>query len=204
LPEKLLLATSNQAKISEYRSLLAGLPCTLVTPAEMGIALLVREAGNSYRANAGLKAAAFARQTRLLSLADDSGLEVDALGGKPGHLSARYAGENATDAGRISRLLEALKTIPREKRTARFRCVIALARPGGQTIFCSGECRGLITEAPRGSHGFGYDPVFFLPELGKTMAELSPEEKNRISHRAMAAKKAREALKKLAGKDIGN
>jgi XTP/dITP diphosphohydrolase len=132
-----------------------------------------------------------------LSLADDSGLEVEALGGEPGPLSARYAGEGASDAERIDYLLARLKGIPREKRTARFRCVIAIAIPDGKVEVCAGECRGLITTAPRGKHGFGYDPIFYLPELEKTMAELPMEVKNRVSHRARAAEKAREALARL-------
>jgi len=133
-----------------------------------------------------------------LSLADDSGLEVDTLGGEPGPLSARYAGEGASDIERIDYLLARLKGVPREKRMARFRCVIAIAAPEEKVEICSGECRGLITLAPVGNHGFGYDPVFYLPELGKTMAELPLELKNKVSHRGQAARKARELLNKLS------
>jgi XTP/dITP diphosphohydrolase len=123
---------------------------------------------------------------------------VDALGGEPGTLSARYAGEGASDRDRISYLLTKLEGVPQEKRAARFRCVIAIATPRGEVEICSGECRGIITFAPKGNRGFGYDPVFYLPELGKTMAELSPQEKNKISHRGRAAEKARQLLKGLA------
>ena len=125
-------------------------------------------------------------------------MEVDALDGEPGVLSHRYAGENASDADRVNFLLAKLKDVRGEKRTARFRCVIAIATPNGDVKTCSGECEGIITASPRGYNGFGYDPIFYLPELGRTMAELSPEEKNKISHRARAATKAIEVLKRLA------
>lgn len=197
---KLLLATNNQGKMREYRSLLRGIPYDLVTPAELGITNEVEESGGSLEENARLKARYFAERGHLLSLADDSGLEVDALGGEPGPLSARYAGEGATDKERIDYLLSRLKGVPREKRAARFRCVIALATPEGKVKLFSGERRGFITFEPRGEQGFGYDPIFYLPELDKTMAELPPEVKNRISHRGEAARKAAKALVKLGGK----
>ncbi len=192
---KLLLATNNKAKMREYKSLLQGLPYEVVTLAEQGITTVVDEAGESLKENARLKATALAAESQLLSLADDSGLEVDALGGEPGPLSARYAGEGASDIERINYLLARLKDVPEEKRTARFRCVIAIATPDEEVKICSGECRGFITLAPRGEQGFGYDPVFYLPELGKTMAELPLELKNQVSHRGQAARKARELLK---------
>lgn len=194
----LLLATNNKGKVREYKSLLRGIPFEIVTPAERGITTEVSESGKTFEENARLKATTFAKESGLLTLADDSGLEVDALGDEPGIHSARYAGENASDTDRINYLLEKLRDIPQEKRTALFRCVIAIATPDGAVELCSGECPGFITTAPKGKHGFGYDPVFYLPELGKTMAELPPEEKNKISHRAKAAGKARELLKKLA------
>ena len=197
---KLLLATNNQAKVREYRSLLQGIPYDLVTPAELGIVDKVEESGKSLEENARLKAKYFAERGHLLSLADDSGLEVDALGGEPGPLSARYAGEGATDKERIDYLLSRLKGVPQEKRTARFRCVIALATPEGKMRLFSGECRGFIIFEPRGEHGFGYDPIFYLPELDKTMAELPPEVKNQLSHRGEAARKASKALVKLSSK----
>jgi XTP/dITP diphosphohydrolase len=156
----------------------------------------VAETGETFEENATLKATAFAAAGGRLALADDSGLEVDALGGEPGTRSHRYAGENADDADRIVFLLDKLRDVPEEKHAARFRCVIAIAEPGGRVVLCEGECRGVIISTPRGSHGFGYDPIFYLPELGKTMAELTLEEKNRISHRARAASKAREILLK--------
>ena len=195
--EQLLLATNNQGKVREYKSMLRGLPCQLVTLAEQGIVTSVSETGQSLEENATLKATAFAAESHLLTLADDSGLEVDALGGEPGPLSARYAGENASDIERVNYLLARLKGIPREKRTARFRCVIAIAAPGGEVELCCGECPGLITLAPRGEKGFGYDPIFYLPELDKTMAELSLPLKNQISHRGLAARKAYQVLERL-------
>jgi XTP/dITP diphosphohydrolase len=196
--KKILLATNNKAKVREYKSLLQGIPYEVVTLAEQGITTVVDEAGANLEENARLKASTLAAESRLLSLADDSGLEVDALGGEPGPLSARYAGEGASDIDRINYLLLRLKGVPYDKRTARFRCVIAIATPDEVVELCSGECRGLITLAPIGSQGFGYDPVFYLPELGKTMAELPLETKNQVSHRGQAARKAGEILKKLS------
>ena len=194
---KLLLATNNQAKVREYRSLLQNLPYELVTLAEQGITTIVSEVGESLKENAKLKATVLAVESQLLALADDSGLEVDALGGEPGRLSARYAGENASDKDRVNYLLLRLKDVPWERRSARFRCVIAIAIPDGEVEFCSGECQGFITFEPRGEQGFGYDPVFYLPELDKTMAELPLEIKNRVSHRGQAAGKVYQVLERL-------
>ena len=194
---KLLLATSNQAKVGEYRSLLQSLPWELVTPAEQGITTRVSEVGDSLEENARLKATLLAAESQLLALADDSGLEVDALGGEPGRFSARYAGEGASDRDRVSYLLSRLKDVPWQKRSARFRCVIAIATPDGEVEFCSGECRGVITFEPRGEQGFGYDPIFYLPELDKTMAELPLEVKNQVSHRGQAARKVYQVLERL-------
>jgi XTP/dITP diphosphohydrolase len=191
---KLLLATNNKAKVREYKHMLKELPFELVLPAELGIKAEVDEIGESLEENAILKATTLARESRLLTLADDSGLEVDVLGGEPGRLSARYAGEGASDSDRIDYLLSRLKGVPEEKRSARFRCVIAIAQPGGEVELCSGECHGVITLEPRGEEGFGYDPVFYLPQLGKTMAELTLEAKNKVSHRGRAASEAIELL----------
>ena len=197
---KLFLATNNQAKVREYRSLLLNLPYELVTPAEEGVISVVNEVGESLEENARLKAIAGAVKSQLLALADDSGLEVDALGGEPGWLSARYAGEGASDKDRVNYLLSRLKGVPQEKRSACFRCVIAIATPeGGEVEFCSGECRGVITFEPRGEQGFGYDPIFYLPELRKTMAELPLTIKNQISHRGQAARKVYQVLERLRG-----
>lgn len=193
----LLIATNNAGKLREYRSLLGGVAFDLVSLTDAGIKTDVPETGKTFEENARLKALAFSSLSKLLTLADDSGLEVDALGGEPGVMSARYAGDNATDADRIRFLLAKLKDVPQEKRTARFRCVIAIAKPKGLVGTCSGECEGYIALGPRGRFGFGYDPIFYFPELGKTMAELKPEVKDRVSHRGRAAVKAREILLKL-------
>jgi XTP/dITP diphosphohydrolase len=194
LRRKLLLATNNRGKIEEYRRLLKDIPFELVTLTDAGITAEVVEVGESLEENARLKATVLSAQSGLLAMADDSGLEVDALGGEPGRLSARYAGEGASDKDRINYLLSRLKDVPWEKRTARFRCVIAVATPSGEVALCSGECRGRITFEPKGSQGFGYDPVFYLPELGQTMAELPMEVKNKISHRGQAARKVPQVL----------
>ena len=199
---KLLLATNNQAKVREYKSLLQDLPCELVTLAEQGINISVSEVGESLEENARLKATVLAAESQLIALADDSGLEVDALGGEPGRLSARYAGEGASDRDRINYLLTRLEGVPEEKRSARFRCVIAIATPDGKVALCSGECQGFITLAPRGEQGFGYDPIFYLPELGKTMAELPLQLKNQVSHRGRAARQVSQALEKLKEQKI--
>ncbi len=197
---KLLLATTNRGKVREYRRLLVGLPFELVTPDELGVEIAVEENFPSYEENARVKATAYAGASKLITLADDSGVEVDALGGEPGIRSARAAGEEASDRDRIGHLLSRLKDVPWEKRTARFKCVIAIANPEGRVELCEGECRGIIAFEPRGDKGFGYDPVFYLPEFEKTMAELSLEIKNQVSHRGRAAVKACQILERLAEK----
>jgi len=192
--KKLLLATTNQGKAREYRRLFADLPLELVTPSDLGITTEVEENAPTFAENARLKAVALAAESGLPTLADDSGLEVDALGGEPGTRSARYAGNDAKDADRIAFLLNRMKDVPWAERTARFRCVIAFARPDGTVEYCDGESRGMIALEPRGEHGFGYDPIFYLPEMERTMAELLPEEKDRVSHRGEAARKSHDLL----------
>jgi len=194
---RLLLATNNRGKVAEYRMLLAGCGWEIVTPADLGLVLDIDESGLDYRTNAKIKAEAFAKASGLLTLADDSGLEVDALSGRPGPLSARY-GDDRTDESRFQRVLSQMEGVPTEKRQARFRCVIALAEPTGKVRFVEGECQGLMADEPRGNNGFGYDPIFYLPERGLTMAELSWEEKNKVSHRGRAARKACDLLKEMA------
>ena len=197
---KLLLATSNPGKIREYKSLLASLPFKLVTPDELNIEIEVNESYPTYDENASAKAVAYSRASHLITLADDSGLEVDILDGEPGIHSARAAGEAATDQDRINHLLARLKGVPLEKRTARFKCSIAIANPEGKTELCHGQCPGLIALKPKGEKGFGYDPVFYLPQYDKTIAELPLDLKNQVSHRGIAARKAYVILEKLAGK----
>lgn len=195
---RLLIATRNAGKFEEFGKLLSDCPFDLVSLADVGIGTEVAETGSTYEENAAIKAAAYALESGILTLADDSGLEVDALRGEPGVLSSRYAGPEATDAQRIALLLRNLGNVPERDRGARFVCVIALAGPGRAVECYTGERRGRIVADSRGREGFGYDPVFLLPETGKTMAELPPEEKNLISHRGAAARKAVEALKRMA------
>ena len=198
--KRILVATGNPGKVREYKELLASLsvPLEITFPAQEGLLMEAEEWGESFEENARIKALAFSRASGLLTLADDSGLEVDALGGAPGVRSARYAGPDASDTDRYGKLLDALKEVGPEKRGARFRCVVALAQPDGAVYTATGTCEGHIAFAPRGTHGFGYDPVFVVEGCGgQTMAEIAPEEKNRISHRARAVMAARPVLVQL-------
>jgi len=194
---RLLLATNNPGKAAEFRALLADCGWALVTPAEIGVDVVVDETGSDYHTNAKIKAKAFAEASGLVALADDSGLEVDALDGRPGPFSARYAGPAQTDGERSALVLDQMKGVPPERRGARFRCVIAVAEPSGRVRFCEGECRGQVAEEPSGQGGFGYDPIFYLPERRLTMAELPSEEKNAISHRGRAAREACALLREM-------
>ncbi len=194
---KLLIATNNAGKLREYVELLDGLSFELSTLAGEGIVDEVEETGQTMAENAVLKATAYATLSGLLTLADDSGLEVDALGGAPGPLSRRYAGDNATDGERNDFLLAKLEGVPWEKRGARFRCVIAIATRAGLVETCEGVCEGVIALDSRGTGGFGYDPIFCLPQLEKRVADLTLAQKNEISHRAGAARKARPILESL-------
>jgi XTP/dITP diphosphohydrolase len=197
----LLIATRNEGKLREYERLLAGLPMSLTYLTEEGITNEVEETGHSFSENAVQKAREYAQISGLTTLADDSGLEVDALDGRPGVHSARYAGAGASDEDRYRHLLEELAEVPWEQRTARFRCVIAVAQPGGETYTSEGVCEGVIAFAPHGEFGFGYDPIFFLSEHGKTMAQLQPEVKNLISHRARAAQAIAPILEGIVGRE---
>jgi XTP/dITP diphosphohydrolase len=194
---RLLLATNNPGKVREFRRLLCGLPMEIVTPADAGIILDVEEAGATYEENARLKAAAFAAAGACLALADDSGLEVDALDGRPGVRSARHGGDGLDDRGRYELLLREMQRIPTGARTARFRAVVAVARPGeaAPPVF-EGIVEGSIGFEPRGRGGFGYDPVFLLPG-GKSAAEQTFEEKDETSHRGKAVRAARAYLETL-------
>jgi len=194
---RLLIATANAGKVAEYRSLLDGLGCDLVSLADAGIEADIEETGETYEENARIKAVTCAQRSGLVTLADDSGLEVDALNGEPGVYSARYAGENATDEERVAYLLSRMRGVPDAERGARFVCVIAIATPRGDITFCRGECHGRIVHEPRGALGFGYDPAFLIPELCRTVAELPPEVKNRVSHRGRAATEVRKVLRRF-------
>lgn len=197
---KLLLATNNHGKLKEFLALLDDPSIELLIPSQLQLELSVEESGDTYAENAALKARAFAKASGLLTLADDSGLEVDELGGQPGIRSARYSTRpGAGDADRRAYLLEKLAGRPGPW-TARFRCVIAIAKPDGEIFFAEGVCPGQIIPEERGEQGFGYDPIFLLPELGMTMAELPMVEKNRISHRARAVQAAIPVLNSLLTK----
>ena len=197
--QSILIATNNKGKVDEIKALLAGLGLALVTPADLGLALEVAEDGQTYAENAAKKATAFALSSGMIALGDDSGLEVDALGGEPGLHSHRFCPiPNATDADRRKYLLEQLGDHPRPW-TARFRATVAIALPSGELKLATGECEGEIIPDERGSNGFGYDPIFFIPELGHSMAELEMNEKNRLSHRARAIQNAIPMLKEVLG-----
>jgi XTP/dITP diphosphohydrolase len=181
----IVVATWNKGKLREFRALLEPLKSEVLSLADLSIDVEFEESGETFAENARVKAVAYSRLTTLPVLADDSGLEVFALGGRPGIYSARYAGPGASDSDRVRKLLEELQPFG-SKREARFVCALALARSGTLFLETEGECRGTIAEWPRGHNGFGYDPIFFFPQLGKTYAELGLEEKNLYSHRARA------------------
>ena len=183
---KLVLATANPDKIIEIRHALAGLSLEILTRDDFPGIPDVVEDGETLEANALKKGRALTTATGIMSLADDTGLEVDALDGAPGVYSSRFAGPGATYADNVRLLLERMRGVPRERRTARFRCVIALVEPSGIEALVDGICEGEIAEEPQGEEGFGYDPVFYVPRLRKTFAELSLAEKDRISHRGVA------------------
>lgn len=193
---RLVIGTRNPQKRGELVELLKGLPLELQGVEDYPGLPEVEEDGKTFQENAIKKAATLAKLTGEWLVAEDSGLEVDALNGDPGVRSARYAGEKATYAENNRKLLRAMEGIPPEGRTARFRCAIALASPQGLLFVVEGQCEGRIAQEARGEQGFGYDPVFYLPDYGKTFAELGPAVKNQISHRAQALKKFREMLKK--------
>ncbi len=200
---RLLLASTNKGKQREIQALLQGLGVELITPDQLGLELEVVEDGQTYAENAAHKAVAFMRTSGLATLADDSGLEVDALNGLPGLHSARFVPHpGATDADRRKLVLEKLQGYPRPW-TARFRCVIALATPAGQVYTAEGVCPGEIIPHERGHNGFGYDPIFWLPDIDRTMAELEMVEKNQLSHRARAVIASRHILAQLIASHPG-
>jgi len=195
---KLLIATNNPHKIEEFREIFAELPLEITFPRDEGLDFEPEETGTTFEENAIIKATVFAQVSGLLTIADDSGLEVDALGGEPGVFSARYGGtpKNA-HRRRYELVLEKLRDVPDEKRTARFRCALAIVLPQMVVDVVEGTVEGRITRAPAGDGGFGYDPIFWIPEYGKTLAQVSAAEKHRISHRGRAARAAIPILKKL-------
>lgn len=190
----LLLATTNRHKVEEFQAMFSDLPLRVLSLRDIGVDMDVEETGTTFQENSQLKALAYARATGMLALADDSGLEIDALGGAPSVYSARYIRPDASYEERFKYIFEQLQGLPMEQRTARFRSVITLAEPSGYARSVEGAIEGVIVEPARGEYGFGYDPIFLVPELGKTTAELLPEQKNAISHRGQAARLARTML----------
>ncbi len=195
----LVLATRNPKKIEEIKALLAGVPVRILSLRDFPDISETAETGATFAENAELKARAAAVATGGIALADDSGLEVDALGGQPGVYSNRFAGPEASDRDKYMHVLELLEGVPDKQRTARFRAAVAVSTPDGETVVVEGTCEGRIAREPKGEHGFGYDPIFYLPQLGRTMAELSREEKNRISHRGKALRAAKTVLQGTLG-----
>lgn len=190
----MIIATGNVGKAKEFEALFAKKGYTIQTLKDFPELKDVEETGETFEENARLKAETIADQLNTIVLADDSGLKVDALGGQPGVYSARYAGEEKDDAANNAKLLSELAELPEEERTAQFHCTLALAHPKKETLVIEGEVEGLILAVPRGENGFGYDPLFYVPEQKKTMAELSSEKKNAISHRAVAIQKLSDGL----------
>lgn len=191
---KLLVATGNRGKLSEIREILSDVQ--VLGLSDLGIKADIEETGNTFAENACIKAHEISKLTGLPVLADDSGLEVEALNGRPGVYSARFAGDHATDDDNVKKLLNELKDVPQQKRSARFACAMCLIFPDGRKIEAFGvSCSGIILDSKRGDNGFGYDPVFFAPEFGKTFAEMTSEEKNKVSHRKAALAALSEKLK---------
>ena len=200
-PPKIVIATNNSHKAREFRRLLANAGCDLVTPAELGLRLDVVEDGASFGENATLKAVAYAEASGLLSLADNSGIEVEAIGGEPGVHSARYGGPGLSDRERMLLLLSRLESIPWGQRRCRYVASVVLAWPAGRREFFEGACEGVVALEPAGANGFGYDPIFYLPEAGRTIAQLSDDEKDAMSHRGRAARQAVEFLGRLSASE---
>jgi XTP/dITP diphosphohydrolase len=197
LVAEVVVATRNRGKVAELARLFDGLGLTLLDLNAAGVTAELAETGTTFQANAIQKAEQARDLTGRPALADDSGLSVDALGGGPGVYSARYGGPGLSDRQRLELLLAELNGVPPERRSARFICVLALARPGRPTLTVEGRVEGRIATAPAGSGGFGYDPIFLLPELGRTTAELTPEAKDALSHRGRAAARMRAVLAEL-------
>ena len=194
LPKRILVGTKCAAKLREIREILGELPCELLSPEEVGPMPEVVEDGSTFEANACKKACELARHFKMAVIADDSGLEVDALDGRPGVLSHRYGGDGATDEENNLKLLAEMEGVPEERRTARYRCVIALATSRGLQFTADGVCEGRIATEPAGTNGFGYDPLFFYSPYGDTFGIVDPSLKNQVSHRAEAVRKLRDTL----------
>lgn len=189
-----IIATHNPGKVKEFKEILEPRGYDVKSLAEIGFIEEIEETGHTFEENAILKAEAVAKAVNKMVIADDSGLSIDNLGGRPGVYSARYAGEQKDDQANIEKVLSELKGIEKEQRTARFRCALAVSIPGEETKTVEGHVEGYIAEEPRGEYGFGYDPIFIVKDKDKTMAELTSDEKNKISHRADALKKLSKLL----------
>ncbi|MED4804108.1 XTP/dITP diphosphatase [Bacillus atrophaeus] len=189
-----IIATHNPGKVKEFKDILAPKGYDVKSLADIGFLEEIEETGHTFEENAVLKTEAVAKAVNKMVIADDSGLSVDNLGGSPGVYSARYAGEQKDDAANINKVLQELKGIEKEQRTARFRCALAVSIPGKETKTVEGHVEGYIAEEPKGENGFGYDPIFIVKDKDKTMAELTSDEKNKISHRANALKKLSQLL----------
>lgn len=195
--KKILIATNNKGKAKDFETLFGPFGFEVQTLNDLDQDIDVEETGVTFEENAILKAETVSKLLGIMVIADDSGLEIDSLHGAPGVYSARYAGEPKNDEANIDKVLSELQGVPEEERTARFRCVLAVAGPSVETVTFSGSCEGMILEERRGTNGFGYDPIFYSPEKGQAMAELSPEEKGQISHRGAALRQLKERLPEL-------
>jgi XTP/dITP diphosphohydrolase len=200
----IFVATRNRGKLQEIKDLLRGEGYLLHSLIDYPHVPPIDETGKTLEENARKKALEVAKLTGYITLADDSSLEIDALSGKPGITSARFLGAQATDRDRNLKVLQLVNGLPEEERKARFRCVIAIAKPDGSCESAEGQCRGFIADRPRGRRGFGYDPIFYVSRYKKTMAEIEPGLKNRISHRALAMQKARKILRRMEQGDCGS
>ena len=204
LPERILIATGNQGKVKEIRDLVEGIPIVFLSLSDVVDAPEVIEDGLTFEENALKKARMLAAATGLVTLADDSGLCVEALDGRPGVYSARYAGEGASDAEKCARIIQEMENVPEHSRTARFVCVIALVTPEGEEKMFRGSCEGTITSEPRGTGGFGFDPIFYFEEAGRTFAEMDRHAKNQVSHRGRALREFERFLREImTGKGEG-
>ncbi len=194
--KKFIVASKNKGKLAEIKEILNDFPFEVISMEDVGISNDIDETGSTFEENALIKAKEIAKISGEISMADDSGLEVEYLNGAPGIYSSRFAGENATDPERVAKLLKMLDGVPFEKRKAKFVCAIAVVFPDSKEIVVTGELKGQIAEKPVGENGFGYDPVFYVSEFGKTTAQMKPEEKHKISHRGIALRKMAEELRK--------
>ena len=197
--KEIIIATKNKGKAKDFEQLLEPMGYKVLTLHDVAPHMDVEETGETFEANAILKAEAIAQELQVTVIADDSGLEIDALGGEPGVYSARYSGDEKNDASNIDKVLQKMVQVPDDEKTARFRCVLALASPGKETILFEGTCEGLIINERKGDNGFGYDPIFYVPSLEKTMAEMEPSEKASVSHRGNAIRELGKAMPGLSG-----